>query len=223
MAKSIDDVYTLYQEQMAVRGQPITEILRYPNNNYIPHKRYSVGKKFDLVAFNRDFDEYTIKQTAHAKKLEKRKLAEINAYYYANKPKKLDMTLIKNMSISQILIRWLDVLRDILSDILKFNYSPLGFIKIFTQKDRLYYVGLTLVVIGLICYIINEFGLTNNITNNNINISGKPSAKSMNTSPVKDIDTLNSPPSQIETINKSSVSKIKIKGIDSKQDIPDIN
>jgi len=176
MTKSINDIDVLYMDQMKIRGQPISNLLKYKSNEYIPHVRYSVGNKFDLVAFNRDFDKFNEKQIKHYKDVENQKLAQINAYYdYNNKP------ICKNNFLIIIIKKWLTELSNIASDLTYTKYDFNGFIKIFTKNNRLYYIGITFIIISLIYYILSI--ITNFFTNNNSNTSTNTTANTPTNTP----------------------------------------
>lgn len=58
-----------------------SEYKHYMNEIHIPEKKYSIGKKFDAVAFNKDFDTITKQQEEDYHRIEKQKIDAINQSY----------------------------------------------------------------------------------------------------------------------------------------------
>lgn len=137
-----------------------TEYVTIDNNNIISNenrKKYMVGGKFDTVSFNKDFGIILKKQITTAEDIEKSNLNKYNEYYnemeLENERKKKYENTINNLSLLQILDKWNYNLKNIISDIITDDFS----INIFLKDDRLIYIGMTFILIGMIGYIINQY------------------------------------------------------------------
>lgn len=97
-------------------------------------------QKFDIYQFNQKFEEYkkTLKNNEGLK--EQKKLAELNK---APPPKK-----IYEYNIYELLLGMKDTWFDIIDDILALNFST----DIITQGNRMFFIGLTFITIGIILY-----------------------------------------------------------------------
>lgn len=137
------------------------------------NNKYMTGNNFNVHLFNADFKKVQAEALAESEQLEQKKLNEINDYYIKKDQKKnIKSDDPINMTISEILIKWLDTIEEIIIEISRLNYSITGFINIFTKKDRLFYIGITLIVFGMIGYLINKYLLDDdNINEKNVNIS----------------------------------------------------
>jgi len=135
--------------------------------NFNP-KKYMIGGQFDLASFNADFLKVIDKQEIEAKKIENKKLREINDYYYNEKKygyhQKDDLS---DLTISNILNKWFDAIVGILTDILRFSGSFDDFKYIFTKENRKFYIGLTILFVVSLLYFINNYILNDK---NNISI-----------------------------------------------------
>jgi hypothetical protein len=124
-------------------------------------KKYMSNGKFDAVTFNKDFGIILTEKLIEAERIEENKLNEYNAYYNAlaeeNERKKKYESTINSLTLSKILVKWGDTLKNIIADIIKGNYSAEEFIYIFVKDDRLIYLGMTLILIGMLGYIINQY------------------------------------------------------------------
>ena len=58
---------------------------------------------------------------------------------------------ISNLTINEILFNWLNAIISIFKDLFSLNFS-----NILTKENRLFYIGLTIILIGMIGYIINH-------------------------------------------------------------------
>lgn len=97
--------------------------------------------KFDVDKFNRDFDQYKDQRKAEMQVQIQKRLAELN--------KKAPDIPAYNLSIGQTIINIKDSMVNILDDLLqfKFNYET------FSKQNRMYYLGLMFVIIGLIFFL----------------------------------------------------------------------
>ncbi|MBA42884.1 MAG: hypothetical protein CMF62_02605 [Magnetococcales bacterium] len=94
--------------------------------------------KFNIKKFNKDFDEFKLNRRLEAREKEKSKLAEL-----AKKPEEKPFY---KYSIGETFIATKDVWFELLDDLLQGKYNA----ETFTQGYRPYFIGLTLVVIGII-------------------------------------------------------------------------
>jgi hypothetical protein len=137
-----------------------------PIANFNPSK-YKIGGQFDTASFNIDFLKVIDEQEKIAEEIEKRKLDQINAYY--NNERKYGYHFkddLSDLSISNILIKWLDTIMNILYEIIHNDGNIDDFLLIFTKENRLFYIGLTILFVVSILYLINNYLLTdrNNIS-----------------------------------------------------------
>lgn len=134
-------------------------------------KKYMANGKFDSVSFNKDFGIVLKRDIAKAETIEENKLNDYNGYYNAlaeeeERKKKYDST-INSLSFSKILVKWGDTIKNIFADIIKGNYNAEEFIYIFIKDDRLIYLGMTLILIGILGYVINQYLLDDNNSSSN--------------------------------------------------------
>jgi hypothetical protein len=98
-------------------------------------------KGFDSVTFNKNFEAEKDKQKIINQFIDAEKLKLLNE----QKEKKT----LWQYNINEILIGLKDAWFDILDDLLQQNFN----INIFTKEYRLFYIGLTFLIIGCIMYI----------------------------------------------------------------------
>ena len=111
-----------------------SEYKHYMNEIHIPEKKYSIGKKFDAVAFNKDFDTITKQQEEDYIRIEKNKLDVINQSY--SQP-------IKHYpNIQEILRNYPSRIKNII-----INKS--------ISNDDYLYIGLTLIAVGLVGFLVD--------------------------------------------------------------------
>ena len=115
--------------------------------------KYITGSKFNEATFNADFLKIIDEQEILANKNEQQKLNIINNYYINKMEYQSDKIPIENMSIQQLLLNWLSSLKNIYTDILNVNINR----NILIKEDRLFYIGLTFIIIGIIGYIYNNY------------------------------------------------------------------
>lgn len=132
--------------------------------------KYMANGKFDAVSFNNDFAIILKKQLVEAETIEEKALNKYNSYYNAiekqkNINKKYEST-INSLSLSNILIKWNDNIINIISDIFNGN----NIFDSFGKEDRLIYIGLTLILIGILGYIINQYLINDHNTLSSVNL-----------------------------------------------------
>jgi hypothetical protein len=138
------------------QGLPRGDLARLPNGKYI--YRFSNGK-FDVDQFNREFEQYTQKRKDEMDEQIQKKLAALNA------PEPPIPAY--NLSIGQIVINMKDALFNTLDDLLQFKFKRETFIK----NDRLFYLGLTFIILASLIYIYLLFSSKKTATSvNDINI-----------------------------------------------------
>lgn len=103
-------------------------------------------KAFDIKEFNRNFEKYLVDRDRARKLAEKTRLDQ---YETTVTPEKK----ITEMTLGEILIKMKDSLFDLLRDLLtlKFNWD------LFTQDDRLLYLGLLLLTFTIVIWIFSGF------------------------------------------------------------------
>lgn len=101
-------------------------------------KKIPDTKQPDNSTFNKKFEE-AIKALKARKQSVEKEQSNYNIPYY-------------KLSIYDILIGIVDTWFDILADIITFNLND-----IITKNNRLFYIGITLVIFGLILYLYFEF------------------------------------------------------------------
>ena len=147
-----------------------TETRQFNSNDNYNSNDISNSKNTSAL-FNLNFIKIIKEQSILAEEIEKKKLKEINDYYI-NQETTEETTeetnfILKNIKLIDICVNWIKSLKDIYVDLSKLNYTFYDFINIFTKEDRLIYLGLTLITIGLICYLVNQFIIDN--SENNLN------------------------------------------------------
>jgi hypothetical protein len=125
--------------------------------------KYNQGGKFNEALFNTDFVQKINEQIKYAEMLEQQKLNEINQYYIYEIKKQNDEK--KELTISDFFVIWVDNIRDIIVDILKFNYNLSDFFQIFTKGDRMFYFGITIITVFIVYYFIKSYFFTESETN----------------------------------------------------------
>jgi len=130
------------------QGLPNGDLNKLDDGKYL----YKLGSdKFDIDKFNRDFDQYKIQRKDEMNKKIKQKLNELNTV-------KISIPAY-DLSIGQIAINIKDSLFGILDDLINYNFSW----DILLKRNRLFYLGITLIVISLINYLYFFFQDTNSM------------------------------------------------------------
>jgi hypothetical protein len=114
------------------------DLIKYDDGKYI-HK--AENGELDMDKFNRDYGQYVEKRSNKMKRDLQLKLDHLN------QPKK--DKLIYELSIGEIFINIKDSMFGILDDLLKFNIN-----NILTKNNRLFYLGLILIIIGVLAQFI---------------------------------------------------------------------
>jgi hypothetical protein len=107
----------------------------------------SKGKQFDITEFNAAFEEMLKKQQEEGKKKEAEDLSQLNATF---RPKR-----VHELTIGELLVNMKDAIFDTIDDLLGFDFS----VETFTKNNRLFYLGLFVVLFTLILYIVQYFTL----------------------------------------------------------------
>jgi len=114
------------------------------------------GDRFDSKKFNQEFEkEIDIKKT-RSKYIESEKLAKMS--------KEETTKSITNMTIAELLINIKDAWFDMIDDLLQNQFN----LEIFTKNNRLFYIGLTLVVIIILIYIYDTITDDQDVENKKI-------------------------------------------------------
>lgn len=104
------------------------------------------NNKFDLAKFNKEFTIQKEKKQRESKIKSQEKINKLN------KDANIEIEPLYSLSISELLFgvknTWFDILDDILA--MKFN-------NIITKNNRLFYIGLTVIIVAIILYIYDFF------------------------------------------------------------------
>ncbi len=101
-------------------------------------------KDFDVGKLNKQFDEQKAKDFENRKLAQEKKIAELN---------KIEYVPIYKLTVSEILTGIKDTWFDFLDDLLQFDFT----VNTFTKNDRLYYIGITLVIMCVFVYLYDFF------------------------------------------------------------------
>ncbi len=101
--------------------------------------------RFEVDRFNRDFDQYKMRRKLEMSESMRRRLEELNT----PEPE----PPIYQQPIGKILIDTKDEIFNIIDDLLQFKIS----ISTFTKANRLFYIGLIIIIIAVILYIYDLF------------------------------------------------------------------
>lgn len=113
------------------------------NNLDNAEKKYMEGTKFDNQAFNKDFEKYILDQKAKQIEEDNKKLKDMIKQEQTKK--------LYQMSVGDILVGIKDTWFGILDDVLAFRFSY----DIFLKYNRLFFIGLTLIIIALLILLYN--------------------------------------------------------------------
>lgn len=97
--------------------------------------------RFEVDRWNRDFEQYKERREKEKERKMKEKLDDLN--------KPVEKVPVYNLPLGQILINTKDALFEILDDLLQFHFEKETILK----DDRLFYIGLILIIISLITYM----------------------------------------------------------------------
>ena len=108
---------------------------------------YSEGK-FDVKKFNKEYDKEMKKIQKNYNLKQKNLLDE-----YDKEANKKEIT---NLTSSQILINMKDTLFDIIKEITTLDFNGFdGFVRIFTKNDRLFYLGIFLLIVSFLFFLLS--------------------------------------------------------------------
>ena len=99
---------------------------------------------FDIGKFNKAFEEKTKNDKKTALIEQQKKLSKMD---------KIEHRRLYDYTIAETLIHTKDSIFDILDDMLKFNIKK----DIFTKNNRLYYIGISLIIIVIILHTYDLF------------------------------------------------------------------
>lgn len=133
------------------QGLPRGDLARFDNGKYL--YRLDDGK-FDIDRFNRDFDQYKTKRKEEMKEKVQQKLDELN-----KPPEEIPAY---NLSVGQIMINIKDTLFGIIDDLLRFDFTW----DVVLKKNRLFYLGLAVIIIAAIIYLYFFFKSDETINTN---------------------------------------------------------
>lgn len=102
--------------------------------------------KFDVKKFNNTFEDYKIKTKREQSDKDKKTLAKLNNEI-SEKP-------LSSYNMYELIIELKNTWFYIIDDILNGNITT----ETITKKNRLFYIGLTFVIFGIVIYLINSFG-----------------------------------------------------------------
>ena len=109
---------------------------------------------FDIANFNKEFEEKQTKYSAIKSQTEKTNLNKLS--------REIKKKLLHQLSIGEILINMKDTIFGIYTDFLFLDYKD-----ILTKENRLFYIGILLILIALIIKIISYIFLTYEKKSNN--------------------------------------------------------
>ena len=175
-----------------------------------------------LQKFNSKFEEDQQQRKMEIVRMEKEKLRRMN--------KKLKVKNIHDLTLGEILVNTKNAYLDIIIELLSFDYKD-GISTIFTKENRIFYIGVSLLILSFFIYILSfifDSGDTNNKNKSDsdkINIyvnSPNPEQKDMSNSikkPIKassesdniKIESVQSDSSATESLTKTDNLKINNK------------
>lgn len=119
--------------------------------------KYYSNNEFDVNEFNKAFEEQQVNDNKEKEELDMMK-------------KVIEKEKLHDMSLGKILINMKDEIFGILYDLISINYESFDtFLDIFTKNNRLFYIGLFLIIICIFLYLISYFFHTDNDNDININ------------------------------------------------------
>lgn len=118
--------------------------------NNIPTRNEDISKvysesKFDINKFNLLFDEERVIKQQQQKRIDEQKLEELNNQIINKK--------LYQYTLSEIFIGIKDSWFGLLDDLLEFDFT----FNIFLKENRLFFFGITFLIIGVILYFYNFF------------------------------------------------------------------
>jgi heme/copper-type cytochrome/quinol oxidase subunit 1 len=113
------------------------------------------GGKFDINKFNKAFEQNKESSKQKQSNLEDKRLDKLNTQKIQLKPYQL--------SIAQIFITMKDSWFELIDDLLQRQF----YVETFTKKNRMFYIGLTIIIIVIIFYLYDIIIETMNDNDNN--------------------------------------------------------
>jgi hypothetical protein len=107
----------------------------------------SKGKLYDPVEFNQAFDAMLKQQQEEGKKKEADDIANLNVKFREKR--------VHELTIGELLVNMKDAMFDTIDDMLGFDFS----VETFTKNNRLFYLGLFVVLFAIISYVVQYFTL----------------------------------------------------------------
>lgn len=101
-----------------------------------------VKNKFDIAAFNRDFENQMIAKKEEENKKDMEKLKEMNKEIYKKK--------ISEMTTGEIIGEWQSSLTGMINDMIHLKFQP----EILFSENRLFFIGITLLIIVILFYFL---------------------------------------------------------------------
>lgn len=120
------------------------QFTHYENKTYNPMDFYTSSGEYNLANFNKRYREEQLKRIQYFRDKELQRMEKEEAA----KP-----NTVMNLSIRQQLIQMKNTFFDIWSDL---QNKPIT-MKIFTEDDRMYYIGLFFVIVFIIYLILSSF------------------------------------------------------------------
>ncbi len=128
-------------------GMPNNDLIKQYDGKYI--YKFSDGK-LDIDHYNREFTQYSDKRRIEMKRVLAEKLEEMN------KPKPVE--LIYDLSIGDIVINTKDAMFGLLDDLVNLRFTN----DIITKNNRLFYLGIVLIIIACLLFFYLLFGVDTN-------------------------------------------------------------
>ncbi len=118
---------------------------------------YYSNNEFDIGEFNKNFEKQQEEEVKNDKELEMMK-------------KVIEKKKLHEMSFGKIFVNMKDEIFGILYDLISLNYDSFdSFLNIFIKNNRLFYIGLFLIIICLFLYLISNFFYREDENDININ------------------------------------------------------
>jgi hypothetical protein len=124
--------------------------------NSVPDPNSMSKSNFDINNFNADFELSSDLSKMKSNQLDEARLNKLNE----SKPP----TPLYDLSISQILIGIKDAWFDLIDDLLQQRFS----IDTFVRNNKLFYIGLTIIIVILILYLYDVFTNSETVNTNKV-------------------------------------------------------
>lgn len=137
-----------------------------------------IKKNFELSTFNKDFTEYMKKQKEDELRADEERLKTLNQVIYEKK--------ISEMTTTELLYEWKESLIGFINDIIHLNFN----INELFSKNRLFFIGITLIIVIILFYIYYWFFTTVEKVDNDTNINISLSLPNISEKQIKNLKTL---------------------------------